>query len=174
MGDSPSPTGVETPVAVSVIVADEQTDVPIDANRWAALAADALRAEGRSGELTLTFVDRGEIAALNHEHMGQSGTTDVLSFPLDDDPALVHAGPVLLGDVVICPGVAADAAPIHAGTLDDELALLTVHGVLHIVGHDHADDEERIEMQARERAILSEHHWRGPVPAGFQQGQEVP
>ena len=171
MADSPSPTGVETSVSVSVIVADEQTDVSIDANRWAALAAGVLRAEGRSGELTLTFVDRDEIVALNEEYMGQQGATDVLSFPLDDDPMLVPAGPVLLGDVVICPAIAAEAAPTHAGTVDDELALLTVHGVLHITGHDHAEAGQRAEMQAREREILVEHHWHGPVPAGFQQDQ---
>lgn len=171
MADSPSPTGVDTPVSVSVIVADEQTDVSIDANRWAALAADALRTEGRSGELTLTFVDRDEIVALNEEYMGQQGATDVLSFPLDDDPMLVPAGPVLLGDVVICPAIAAEAAPTHAGSVDDELALLTVHGVLHIIGHDHAEADQRAEMQARERAILVEHHWHGPAPASFQHDQ---
>ena len=58
--------------------------------------------------------------------------------------------PVLLGDVVICPGVAADQAPSHAGTLDDELALLVVHGVLHVLGHDHAEPDEAQLMRARE------------------------
>ena len=50
--------------------------------------------------------------------------------------------PVLLGDVVVCPAVAADQAPTHAGTVDDELALLVVHGVLHVLGHDHAEPAE--------------------------------
>lgn len=171
MADSPSPTGVEAPVAVSVIVSDQQCDVPLDADRWAALAADALSSVKRSGELTLTFVDREEIASLNAEHMGHDGPTDVLSFPLDDDEDLVPIGPVLLGDVVICPAVAAEAAGMHAGTLDDELALLTVHGVLHIVGHDHADPGERAEMQALEMALLVEHHWRGPAPDRFRHDQ---
>lgn len=173
MADPQSPTGVEAPVDISVIVTDDQSDVQIDANRWAALAAEALRAEGRAGELTLTFVDRAEITTLNREHMGESGPTDVLSFPLDDDPDAVPVGPVLLGDVVVCPAVAADAAAGHAGTLDDELALLTVHGVLHIVGHDHADDDERTLMRARELAILEAHHWRSPAPTGFRQDHEA-
>ena len=118
--------------------------------------------EGRHGELTLTFVDRDEIAALNREHLGKDGPTDVLSFPLDAaaeapggagvpdrrfaserrDPSTADPSlgvPVLLGDVVVCPAVAAEQAPSHAGTLDDELALLVVHGVLHVLGHDHAD-----------------------------------
>lgn len=171
MADSPSPTGVEAPVAVSVIVSDEQCEIALDADRWAALAADALSSLNRSGELTLTFVDREEIASLNAEYMGHDGPTDVLSFPLDDDDDLVPIGPVLLGDVVICPAVAAEAAATHAGTLDDELALLTVHGVLHIVGHDHADPGERAEMQAIELALLVEHHWRGPAPARFRHEQ---
>lgn len=167
MADPFSPTGVDQPV--QVIVADEQTERAVDADRWAALAAAVLRAEGRSGELTLTFVGRDEIAALNSEYLGKDGPTDVLSFPLDDDPGTVAAGPILLGDVVICPAVAAEAASGHAGTVEDELALLTVHGVLHVLGHDHAEDGERIEMQAAELAHLREHHWHGPAPIGFRQ-----
>ncbi|MEO6651196.1 MAG: rRNA maturation RNase YbeY [Ilumatobacteraceae bacterium] len=157
---------------MSVIASDEQRDVPLDADRWASLASDALSSLHRSGELTLTFVDRDEIASLNAEHMGHEGPTDVLSFPLDDDHDLVPIGPVLLGDIVICPAVAAEAAATHAGTLDDELALLTVHGVLHIVGHDHADPHEGAEMRALELALLVEHHWRGPAPAGFRHVQD--
>lgn len=168
--DVRSPTGIEAPLAVSVVVADEQTEVPLDADRLAALAAAALRSEGRSGELTLTFVDRDEIEGLNTQHMGVEAPTDVLSFPLDADGAEVVAGPVLLGDVVVCPAVAREAAPTHAGSLDDELALLTVHGVLHVVGHDHADAAEREQMRRRELELLTEHHWGGPPPEAFLLG----
>ena len=167
MADPSSSTGIEVPCRV--VVADEQADVDVHTDRWRDLALAVLRAEARPGELTLTFVDRDEIATLNAEHMGRPEPTDVLSFPLDDDPSGVPAGPVLLGDVVICPAVAADAAPGHAGSLDDELALLTVHGVLHVLGHDHADPVERAEMQDRELRHLIEHHWHGPSPAGFRQ-----
>lgn len=167
MADPSSSTGIGVPC--QVVVADEQTDVDVDTGRWGDLARAVLHSEGRGGELTLTFVDRDEIAALNAEHMGEPRPTDVLSFPLDDDPADVQAGPVLLGDVVICPAVAADAAPGHAGCLDDELALLTVHGVLHVLGHDHAHPGERAEMRARELRHLVDHHWRASVPAGFRQ-----
>jgi len=66
--------------------------------------------------------------------------------------------PVLLGDVVICPKVAAVNAPDHAGTYDDELALLLVHGILHLLGMDHLDDEEAEEMEARERELLARFH----------------
>ncbi|MFW2333617.1 rRNA maturation RNase YbeY [Ilumatobacter sp.] len=166
MADPSGPTGIGVPC--HVVVADEQTDVVVETERWGELAAAVLRAEGRVGELTLTFVDRGEIAALNAEHMGRAEPTDVLSFPLDAGEAVVPAGPVLLGDVVICPAVAADAAPNHAGSVDDELALLTVHGVLHVLGHDHADPDERAEMRARELRHLVDLHWRGPAPEGFR------
>lgn len=171
MGDPSSPTGVPPDRAVSVVVSDEQSEVRVDAARWSALALSILEAEGCVGELTLTFVDRDEMAALNAEHLGKAGPTDVLSFPLDpfgdDGP-----GPSLIGDIVICPAVAAEAAPGHAGTIDDELALLTVHGVLHISGHDHADPDETRLMRARELELLQDHHWRGPVPAGFRQAHD--
>ena len=157
---------------VTIVVSDEQTDVDIDADRWADLAGAVLQAEGRTGELTLTFVDRDEIAALNAEHLGEHGPTDVLSFPLDSiDDSTAMPGPVLLGDVVVCPAVASESALTHAGTLDDELALLVVHGILHVLGHDHAEPAETRVMRERERALLEQHHWHGPPPAAFTQEQ---
>ena len=167
MIDPPSPTGV------TIVVSDEQDEVIVDASRLSALAKAVLAAEGRAGELTLTFVDRAEMTALNGEHMDQDGATDVLSFPLDaaDDTGDVP-GPVLLGDVVVCPAVAAENAPTHAGSLDDELALLVVHGVLHVLGHDHAEPDETAAMRARELEHLTEHFWHGPPPAGFRQEQQ--
>lgn len=169
MADPSSPTGIDVPC--QVVVADEQTDIDVDTDRWGELARAVLSAEGRVGEFTLTFVDRAEIVSLNAEHMGEAGPTDVLSFPLDAEAGPVPAGPVLLGDVVICPAVAAEGAPEHAGTLDDELALLTVHGVLHVLGHDHADPVEAAEMRSRELRHLEDHHWRGPAPPDFRQLQ---
>jgi probable rRNA maturation factor len=174
MGEPPSPTALPadatTPAGVEAVVvgADEQSEVPVDVERWVALARAVLETEGRRGELTLTFVDREEIAELNAEHLGKEGPTDVLSFPLDEEEHLPGV-PVLLGDVVVCPAVAVEQAPTHAGTVDDELALLVVHGVLHVLGHDHAEPEETAVMRAREVALLEAHHWRGPAPAGFRQ-----
>jgi probable rRNA maturation factor len=157
---------------VTVIAADERSlgespEVAVDVDRWRTLAEAALVAEGASGELTLTFVDASEIASLNDEYMGKTGATDVLSFPMDDDPT--SGVPTLLGDVVISPRVAAQQCADHAGTLDDELALLVVHGVLHVLGHDHAESEETAVMRRRELDLLVAHHWMGPAPAGFRQ-----
>lgn len=157
---------------VTVVAADERSpddarDVVVDVARWRRLALAVLTDEGAGGELTLTFVDAADIAELNAEHMGSVGPTDVLSFPLDDDPT--PGVPRLLGDVVISPAVAATQYETHAGTLDDEIALLVVHGILHVLGHDHAAPDETATMRQREVELLEAHHWRGPAPAGFRQ-----
>lgn len=175
-----------------VFVADEQNDVAVDSQRWQSLALDVLRAEGVRGlaELSIMYVSEREMSELNEGYMGKTGPTDVLAFPLDGqdvtqfvvgggatrgpDRAPIDPGdlPLLLGDVVICPSVAAAQASSHAGTLDDELALLLVHGILHVLGHDHAETDEAEAMRARERALLEAHHWHGDAPAGFRQEQE--
>jgi probable rRNA maturation factor len=162
---------MSVPVTPVVVGYDEQLAAPVDLDRWVALATAALVAEGvTTGELTLAFVDEADMAELNAEHMGEQHATDVLSFPLDavggTGPAPADA-PVLLGDVVICPAVAAAQASSHAGTYDDEVALLVVHGVLHVLGHDHAEPEETARMHQRERVLLEALHWRGPAPATF-------
>ncbi len=161
-------------MTVTVVCADARTADPdeptldVDLDRWRRLATDVLSAEGVAGELTLTFVDRAEIAELNEAHMDKSGPTDVLSFPLDADESPLDGVPVLLGDVVISPAVADAQHAEHAGTLDDELALLVVHGVLHVLGHDHAEPEEDATMRAAELRHLTAFHWHGPPPAGFR------
>jgi probable rRNA maturation factor len=172
-----------------VFCADEQVDLPVDLQRWQQLAFEVLISEGVRGlaELAVLFVSEREMAELNDSYMGKPGATDVLAFPIDAAEAeIVQHGqppsrgpdrappdpadmPLLLGDVVICPSVAARQAPEHAGTVDDELALLVVHGVLHVLGHDHHEPTERAAMQARERELLVLHHWHGDAPATFRQ-----
>ncbi len=164
---TPPPTSQPT-----VVVADERSggdspDVVVDVDRWRRLALDVLVDCGATGELTLSFVDLDDIAELNAEHMDVSGPTDVLSFPMDDEP--VEGVPTLLGDVVISPSVAAGQFADHAGTIDDELALLVVHGILHVLGHDHAEPDETAVMRSRELDILEQFHWHGDAPAGFRQ-----
>ena len=161
--------------ASATVVADDArtgSDDEVDLDRWITLARRVLAAEDARGELTLTFVDDDEMASLNTEHMGKPEPTDVLSFPLDDVDAVYDGVPRLLGDVVIAPGVAATQAAGHAGTYADELALLVVHGILHVLGHDHAEPEETAAMRARELALLEAHHWHGPAPSGFRQDHD--
>ena len=177
---------------IEVFCADEQTDVVVDVARWHQLARNVLIAEGVRGaaELTLMFVPESAIAGLNEKYMGKSGPTDVLSFPLDAVDAVGTPGPgalsrgpdktnidlndlpVLLGDVVVCPVVAARQSPTHAGNIDDEFALLVTHGVLHVLGYDHEQDSDAKKMQARERELLEQHHWCGPMPSSFNKVYE--
>lgn len=159
---------------IDVFVADEQSDEPVDANRWAELARRVVAAQGlrEEAELSVLFVDEETMAAHNRQFLGHEGPTDVLSFPIEDE--LVLSGrvpdnggtgptslerepeaPLLLGDVLICPAVAARQAKEHAGTYDREIALLLVHGILHLFGMDHELDEQAEEMEAREMELLA-------------------
>lgn len=162
-----------------VFVADEQDDQKVDTNRWMQLANDVLTAEkvGEEIEVSVVFVNEKSIADLNERFMGKTGVTDVLSFPIDEvqspggrQPDAGGNGPggandddeaeptALLGDVVICPAVAKRNAPKHAGKFEDEVALLLVHGLLHLLGMDHDNDEEARVMEQREKALLDEFH----------------
>ncbi len=159
--DGPSPSG-SPPLPVAVFVTDEQDAVPLDLDldRYRQLASEVLAAEGVAGpaELTITFVDEDHIAGLNATYLDGDGPTDVLAFPLDDadgDPDERGPGPLLLGDVVICPTVAARYAAGRDRPVADELALLVVHGILHVLGHDHADDDEALAMRGAEHAHLT-------------------
>lgn len=160
---------------ITVHCSDEQDAHDMDLDRWRSLAEEVLLAEGQRGELTVTFVDDIEMAELNLEFMGHEGPTDVLSFPLDADADAdgseyaVPGMPIMLGDVVICPTVAERAASDHAGTFTDEIALLLVHGILHVLGHDHDAEPRTSLMRARERELLEACHWKGPAPLGFSQ-----
>jgi probable rRNA maturation factor len=166
-------------MGIDVFAADEQSAVPVDTIRWIRLAHSVLQAEGVRGdaELSMLFVDEEAMADLNQRFLGADGSTDVLAFPLDGDD-LVERGrtpdsggsgpgtnaidraemPMLLGDVVICPTVAERNAPSHMGTYDDEMALLVVHGILHLLGMDHAEETEAQVMQDRERDLLKRFH----------------
>ncbi len=169
---------------VEVFAADEQDYRPLDTSRWAELASKVVMAEGVRGpaELSLMFVDAEAIAALNLRFRDKEGPTDVLAFPLDDEeerdepppppfrpgtsPRLSGSGfpavgpPRLLGDIVICPEVAAANAETHAGSFEDELALLIVHGILHLRGYDHEVEQEAAEMEQREARLLADCYGR--------------
>jgi len=159
-------------VTVDVFAADEQQAHPMDVARWAELARHVLSARGVKGEteVSLLFVDEDAITALNEQFLGKPGPTDVLSFPIEDEPGPTGRSPdfggsgpgssaeqgtlTLLGDVVICPVVAARNAAEHEVPLDDEVALLVVHGLLHLLGMDHEDEAEAERMEALEQQLL--------------------
>ncbi len=130
--------------------------IPLDGPAAAAVLAAAFAAEGvTEGEVGLAVVGRSEMARLNDEHRGKPAPTDVLSFPLDMRDPLPDGVPRQLGDVVICPAVAAaQGTPIEH---------LLVHGALHLLGWDHEADEG--EMLARQAQIVQELEARAARPA---------
>jgi len=128
-----------------VAVDDRQTDA-VDVEGLRALARACLVGEGVvDAELSISFVTEDEIARLHRRYLQQDGPTDVLSFPLDDEAG--EDGLRLLGDVVIAPAVAAQNNPDDPGS---ELRLLLVHGILHLLGHDHMEQADRATMWARQ------------------------
>jgi probable rRNA maturation factor len=159
---------------VEVFVADEQSEIAVDALRWVRLARMVLEEQGVRGdaELSMLFVDEKSMSDLNERFLGRDGPTDVLAFPMDDE--LIESGrqpdqggrgpgsptepsdaPILVGDVVICPRVAERQAKEHLISMDDEMSLLVVHGVLHLLGFDHEDDDEAVVMERRERELMA-------------------
>ncbi|MGB6058787.1 MAG: rRNA maturation RNase YbeY [Microthrixaceae bacterium] len=161
----------------------DETSAAVDLDRLTDLIANVLQSEGIPGsaEASLTLVDPDVIAELKAQHLdGDGSPTDVLSFPIDgaydgtDAPegdadvvvgaadasgsAEVEAVTWLVGDIVLCPDVAAAQAAEHAGTVDDEMALLVVHGALHLVGWDHDDPDSQSAMWNRERELMKQFH----------------
>lgn len=110
-------------------------------------------------ELCLRLVDPNTIAVLNEKWMEKKGPTDVLSFPMDElSPGREgdEAPEGYLGDIALCPQVAEQQAPAAGHTVKDEIGLLTVHGILHLLGYDHAEPEEHKEMFGLQGRLLVE------------------
>lgn len=168
-------------MTVDVFVADEQQEVPLgELDGWVQLARNVLNSRGikRNAEISLLYVDRAAIATLNEKYLGRTGPTDVLAFPIEDEPVPTGRFPegggvgpgqpgtvpelLLLGDVVICPAVAAANATDHGVSVDDELALLLVHGLLHLLGMDHETDAEAEAMERLERKLLDRFYRSAP------------
>jgi probable rRNA maturation factor len=127
-------------MSLAVDVATEGVRVPVSRSRVATLAEGVLRRERvKDALLSIAFVTDRRIAALNREHLGHAGPTDVISFGF----APVDSGRVVVGDVYIAPGVARRNAQVHGGGIREELMRLVVHGVLHVTGHEHPEDDTR-------------------------------
>lgn len=125
---------------------------------------DRLRVHPQA-ELCIKVVDEPTIAALNEQWMGKAGPTDVLAFPMDElRPGLVNEAPEegILGDLVLCVAVAnRQAAEARDNgqvgyTTDAETEMLTVHGILHLLGYDHAEPDEHAEMFGLQARLLAE------------------
>jgi probable rRNA maturation factor len=122
----------------TVVLSDRQ-ELPADHHALVNLAHRTLSAEGAgSVELSVSLVDTEEMSGLHQRFLGKPEATDVLSFTMDEEG--------LLGDVVICPAVAAS----QSDDAEAELRLLLVHGILHLLGYDHQEEQERREMWERQ------------------------
>lgn len=164
---------------MSIEVLNESGLDVVDVRRTQQLAAfvlDRMRVHPQA-ELCITAVDEDTIAELNAKWMEKDGPTDVLAFPMDElRPGKVNEEPEegVLGDLVLCPAVAvrqaedavANGQTGHTATA--ELDLLTVHGILHLLGYDHAEPEEHEEMFGLQARLLAE--WQGHV-GGDQPGE---
>ncbi|MGH3914208.1 MAG: rRNA maturation RNase YbeY [Pseudonocardiaceae bacterium] len=152
---------------MSVEIANE-SGVAVDEASVAAAARFAMDRMGVSplAELSVLLVGTPEMAELHERWMDLPGPTDVMAFPMDETgeggllaggrPDGTAVGPALLGDVVLCPHVAGEQAAAAGHSMLDELHLLTVHGVLHLLGYDHGDPAEEREMFVLQDEILGE------------------
>ncbi len=147
---------------MSVFVADEQTDA-VGLSDLHSLAEMILRDEGYpdDAEVTLLFVDESEMASYNHRFLDRHGATDVLAVPVEElVPGVVpdhdpHGPPLILGDVVIAPAYVRRQAVDYGVTYEDEMSLMVTHGILHLLGYDHIDDDDAERMEERERQLLA-------------------
>jgi probable rRNA maturation factor len=152
---------------VSVEVANE-SGVEVDEGALVELAGHVLGHLGVNplAELSILVVDEAAMAELHEQWMGEPGPTDVLAFPMDELRPGQGGGrnedtspdPALLGDVVLCPQVAAKQAAEAGHGPQDELELLCTHGILHLLGYDHAEPEEHAEMFGLQGELLES--WR--------------
>ncbi|MEO3788888.1 rRNA maturation RNase YbeY [Nonomuraea sp. B10E15] len=143
---------------------NNESGVEVDEESLGALAAHVLGEMGINplAELSIVMVDEDTMAELHEKWMGEPGPTDVLAFPMDElrpgggarGEADGAADPALLGDVVLCPHVAARQAAEAGHGAADELELLCTHGILHLLGYDHAEPEEHKEMFGLQARLL--------------------
>ena len=145
------------------IEVQNESGVEIDelrTQRLARFVMDRMRVHPLA-ELCVTAVDEETIAELNQRWMEKEGPTDVLAFPMDElRPGLVNEEleEGMLGDLVLCPAVAERQAVTAGHSTEAEVELLTVHGILHLLGYDHAEPEEHEEMFGLQAQLLDE--WR--------------
>jgi probable rRNA maturation factor len=129
---------------------------PLDLDAFVLLAEFVLEREDvpEQTELSLAIVELAEMSELNGKYREKDGPTDVLSFGCDDPCPVEGDQPIALGDVVLAPEVAIEQAQELGRTIEEELNLLLVHGILHLLGYEHDSDESETVMRAREEALL--------------------
>ena len=104
-------------------------------------------------EVSITFVDKDEIHKLNREYRKVDRPTDVLSFPMNEE-FLIEGMDSMLGDIVICMDIAKDQAKEYGHSLDREIMYLTCHSMLHLLGYDHIEEDDKKIMRGKEKEVM--------------------
>ncbi len=143
---------------MEILIIDRQ-DYPIDEDALRSLSLHVLKREGASAgtELSILLVSEEEMARLNQKYLGKEGPTDVLSFPMDERED--ENGIRMLGDVVICPDEVIRRKNNYGVAEGEEIALVLIHGILHLLGYEDKFETDNERMDRRQRELLSE--WRG-------------
>ena len=143
---------VDIQYAVTVDGMPEESEI----RQW---VLQTLPEQNKASELTIRVVDEAEITALNRQYRGKEGATNVLSFPYEAIPGVASD---LLGDVVICAPVVASESVVQNKPLDAHWAHMVIHGVLHLLGYDHHQDDDAHKMEVRETELLDSLGYANP------------
>lgn len=161
----------ELDIAISVEAGDWPDRVEGLVRKAALAVWDGFEQEGPA-ELSVLLTDDASIQVLNRDWRGKDKPTNVLSFPGDPSPA--PGAPAMLGDIAVAFQTVAREAGEQKKTLDDHLAHMVVHGMLHLLGHDHEDEAEAEEMEALEREFLADLGIADPYPPMEEAIQDAP
>ncbi|MGI9075718.1 MAG: rRNA maturation RNase YbeY [Gemmatimonadaceae bacterium] len=141
-------------MTIAVDVSADGVRSPLSRARAADIAARTLRAEGiRDALVSIAFVSKQAIASLNKRHLGHRGATDIISFGFNR----LHPAAAVVGDIYIAPDVARVNARLNGIGVREEMARLVVHGVLHVLGHEHPNGANRLRsaMWRRQEQLLA-------------------
>tara|TARA_B110000438_G_scaffold185652_1_gene177296 strand:- start:838 stop:1383 length:546 start_codon:yes stop_codon:yes gene_type:complete len=153
-----------TKIQIRVDVVNDSKDLvkPSDSPLWKKFAKKVIQDVGpkkRPLEMCIHFLEEDAIAILNEEHLNKPGPTDVLAFPVGNLESELEEVPFLLGDVFVCPSFAKIQAIEKKYSLENEIALLIVHGILHLLGFDHVEESETIKMKKTEKLLLDRYYF---------------
>ena len=137
---------------------EKNSEINLEAlERFAKKIVEETAPTKRPLEMNVILLDSEEISALNEKHLSKTGPTDVLAFPIDEPDSETDATVYLMGDVCICPEVAAHQAKEKDLNFEDEIALLLTHGILHLLGYDHYEETAEVEMKKMEKILIERH-----------------
>lgn len=150
---------------------DEQSSLPINPDRVRLLATHFLMREKQiCHEVCIHFVDTPTICSLHEEYFGDPSVTDCISFPIDEAGTPYR----ILGEVFVCPQTAVDRALTHAIDPDEETALYTLHGLLHLIGYDDQEPKAKAKMRRKERRYMAEFKTLAILPITSRRSAQNP